>query len=126
MATDGAIRRMRDFNKLHAFRLADELVIQVHHLTRSFPANERLAFTHQLRTAALSVPSNIVEGCSRHSERDFLRFLDIAYASCREVQYQLSLARRLELANPALVKPVELKSEETSKELAALIKALRR
>ncbi len=117
---------MRDFTKLHAFRLADELAIQVHRVTRLFPGSERFAFTLQLRTAALSVPSNIVEGCSRHTERDFLRFLDIAYGSSREVQYQLSLARRLELADPALILTVERKSEETSKVLAALINSLRK
>ena len=49
----------------------------------------------QLRRAALSIPTNIVEGCARASEGDLRRFLDIAFGSAREALYLISIATRL-------------------------------
>ena len=70
--------------------------------------------------------SNIVEGCARHSETDYLYFLDIAYASSREVEYQLSLAVRLGYLEPGAHRELAALCVETSKVLAGLIRALRR
>ena len=49
-----------------------------------------------MRRAAVSVPSNSVEGCARESQTEFLRFLEIAFASLRELRYQFGLSKRLE------------------------------
>ena len=86
---------MRDHTKLRAFEVADELVLLVYEHTREFPRSEQFGLTSQLRRAAVSIASNIVEGCARQSPGDYLRFLDMAYGSSRELEYQLSLARRL-------------------------------
>jgi four helix bundle protein len=88
-------KMMRDYRKLKAFQLADELAVAVYEATRSFPRSEQFGLTAQLRKCAVSAPSNIVEGCSRHTRADYLRFLDIAYGSEHECRYQLSLAHRL-------------------------------
>ena len=66
---------MRDHKKLRAFELADQLTVMVYKLTARFPKTEQYGLTSQIRRAAVSVPSNIVEGCSRDSQADFLRFL---------------------------------------------------
>ena len=113
---------MRDHTKLKAFVLADELAIGVHRETRSFPGEERFGLTHQLRKAALSIASNIVEGCARRTEADYVRFLDIAHGSAREVEYQLTVALRLGfIPNDS---PLMAQSVEVSKTLNALIRSL--
>lgn len=92
---------MRNHRKLRAFELADSLVLDVYKATKSWPSDERFGLTAQIRRAAVSIASNIVEGCGRTTEREYLRFIEIAYSSCREVAYQLSIARRLEMHVPA-------------------------
>jgi hypothetical protein len=70
---------MRDHTKLRAFQLADELVLLIYRTTSSFPKEEIYGLISQMRRAAISVPSNIVEGCTRESQVEYLRFLEIAF-----------------------------------------------
>ena len=113
---------MRDHQRLRAFELADEIAILVYQVTRSFPRDERYGLTSQMRRAAVSIPSNIVEGCSRETKPDYIRFLEIAFGSLRELCYQCSLSRRLGFHDHA---ELELKIHETEKVLRALIHSLR-
>ncbi|TWT91649.1 four helix bundle protein [Neorhodopirellula pilleata] len=115
---------MRDHTKLRAFTLADEIALLIYKFTSSFPQEEQFGLTSQMRRAAVSIPSNIVEGCGRQSEADFVRFLDIAYGSLREVEYQASLAFRLGFADE--MPELRTKLTETSKVLAALIRSIRK
>ena len=78
---------MRDHKKLRAFDLANDLAVSVYNITKRFPRDEQFGLTSQLRRAAVSVPSNIVEGSARKSQADYLHFLDIAYASSKELEY---------------------------------------
>jgi four helix bundle protein len=75
---------MRDHSKLRAFELADEVTLLVYGVTQKFPKEEIYGLTSQMRRAAVSVPSNIVEGCARESETEYLRFLEIAFGSLRK------------------------------------------
>ncbi|MGH7180999.1 MAG: four helix bundle protein, partial [Nitrospiraceae bacterium] len=84
---------MRDHTRLRAFELADEVVLLVYQATAGFPKDELFGLTSQIRRAAVSVSSNIVEGCARDSEAEYLRFLNIAFGSLRELHYQLDLAK---------------------------------
>ena len=80
---------MRDHTKLRAFELADEVALQIYQVTADFPKEERYGLTAQMRRAAVSVPSNIVEGCARDSQADYLSFLYVVFGSLRELHYQL-------------------------------------
>ncbi len=116
---------MRDHSKLKVFEAADELAVVVYGITRAFPREEQFGLTSQMRRAAVSVPSNIVEGCARPTEADYLRFLGTAFASLRELQYQGTLARRLGYLKDDGYRPFENLCTEVSKMLAALIRSLR-
>ena len=116
---------MRDHKKLRAFELADEVAMLVYRVTAGFPKEEFFGLTSQIRRAAVSVPSNIVEGCARDSEADYLRFLNIAFGSLRELHYQLTLSQRLGFLPNEDSSLIEPKVVETEKVLNGLIRALR-
>ena len=116
---------MRDHTKLRAFELADEVAILAYRVTAGFPKTEMFVLTSQIRRAAVSVPSNIVEGCARESEADYLRFLTIAFGSLRELHYQLVLSKRLGFLPHEESSLIESKIVETEKVLNGLIRALR-
>jgi four helix bundle protein len=116
---------MRDHTKLRAFELADEVALRVYEMTRDFPKDEIYGITSQMRRAAVSVPSNIVEGCARNTETEYLRFLEIAFGSLRELHYQIGLSRRLGYSNGAVIESIEEKVIEAEKVLNGLIRSLR-
>jgi len=116
---------MRDHTKLRAFELADEVAILVYQVTAEFPKEEIYGLTAQMRRAAVSVPSNIVEGCARNSQSDYLRFLYISFGSLRELHYQLGLSKRLGFLDKQDSLVVEEKIVEAEKVLNGLIGALK-
>lgn len=116
---------MRDHTKLRAFELADELVVMIYRLTRVFPKEEIYGLTSQIRRAAVSVPSNIVEGCARSSKVEYHRFLELAFGSLRELSYQYGLSIRLGYISEGdnAIIACKLKITETEKVLAALLRS---
>lgn len=85
----------RKHHDLESWKAAIDLVKQVYSLTSTFPPHENFGLTSQLRRAAVSVPSNIAEGCARFTDREFLHFLGIARGSLSELETQLIIAREL-------------------------------
>jgi four helix bundle protein len=61
---------MQDFRRLRVWQLADEFTLEVYRVTRTFPSDERFGLVSQLRSAALSIQSNIAEGCGRGTKAD--------------------------------------------------------
>ena len=96
IATSHGCVDMRDHRKLRAFELADALVLEVYAVTATFPREEMFGLTSQLRRGAVSIASNIVEGCTRSTSRDYLHFLVMAHGAARELHYQLTVAERLD------------------------------
>ena len=73
---------MRDHTKLRAFELADEVAVLVYRMTSGFPREELYGLTSQMRRAAVSVPSNIVEGCAREVRQIILKVSRLKTEDC--------------------------------------------
>ena len=117
---------MRNHTKLRAFELADQLAVAIYKTTRSFPREEIFGLTSQLRRAAVSIASNIVEGSARFSEAEYLHFLDTAYGSACEVEYQIGLASRLGFLAEPSYRELGALSLKTCKVLNGLLRSLRK
>ena len=87
--------------KLTVWQLAHQLVHRIYKVTAGFPVSETYGLTSQLRRAAVSVPTNIVEGNARGNPRENARFCQIAKASGDEVRYLLRLCVELKLLSSA-------------------------
>jgi four helix bundle protein len=116
---------MRDHSKLRAYELADEIALLVYRISKDFPKDEIYGLTSQMRRAAVSVPSNIVEGCARESQQEYLRFPEIAFGSLRELRYQLSLAKRLGYAPEGTASACDAKIMKAEKVLNSLVRSMR-
>ncbi|MCB0013174.1 MAG: four helix bundle protein [Anaerolineales bacterium] len=86
---------MRDFRTLIVWQMAHQMVLAVYEVIKGLPREERFAIADQLRRAAVSVPTNIAEGCGQLSRNQFARFLQISIASASETEYLLLLCRDL-------------------------------
>ena len=88
---------MADFRKLRVWQAARELAIEAHRVTARMRGVKSAALRDQLTRAAMSVPTNIVEGSAHESPREFARFLQYALASVSELEGHVQLARDLEM-----------------------------
>jgi four helix bundle protein len=86
---------MRDFHKLRVWEKSHTIALEIYKVTRSFPKEEVYGLTNQMRRAAVSIPTNIAEGCGRGSNPDLLRFLHISMGSASELEYLLQLSNEL-------------------------------
>jgi four helix bundle protein len=102
-----------------------DLCVEVYGLTRKFPREEIYGITQQIRRASVSIPSNIAEGYGRGSREQYRQFLSIAQGSCSELQTQLLIADRLQLAPPSDLEQVEILASEVGKMLTAILARLR-
>ena len=113
-------------HNLVVWQRADDLFIEVHLLTREcFPAIEKYELGSQVRRAAFSVPSNIVEGIARKGERESINFFNIASASLSELGYGLHAAWRLGYIERAKLEDLEQKVRMVSGPLHGLIRRYR-
>ena len=86
---------MRNFRNLEIWKKSIELVQKVYKLTKKYPDEEKFGLISQMQRASVSISSNIAEGCSRNSEIEFKRFLEIAIGSAFELETQLIIGNRL-------------------------------
>jgi len=80
---------------LKVWQLADAAALKIYKATIKFPKEELYGITSQIRRAALSIPTNIVEGYSRKSDKELAHFLSISFASLSELKYLIHFSRNL-------------------------------
>lgn len=86
---------MRNFRDLDVWKSSVQFVKKIYLLTDAFPNSEKYSLVSQITRCAVSIPSNIAEGCSRNSQKDFSRFLQISLGSAFELETQLEIAKEL-------------------------------
>ena len=117
---------MQDFKNLKVWQAAHQLVLEIYRLTADFAEQERYGLTSQMRRAAVSIPSNIAEGCGRDNDGDFRRFLQIAMGSAAELEYQLLLAQDLSLLEMTQFQAVNTQLVDVRRMLNGLLQRLKR
>lgn len=101
-----------------------DLAVIARDATETFPRDERFELTRQIRRAAASIPSNIAEGAGRGSDKDFRRFLRIAYGSACELETQVRLAARCAIGDGSELDQVAQRCDRVRALLSGLIKSL--
>lgn len=115
---------MFNFEKLEVWRLSIEFADVVYSTTCRFPIDERFGLTNQMRRAAVSISSNIAEGSSRNSRKDFARFVEIAAGSVYEVVSQSFIGRNQGFLTSDEFKILYAAAEEQSRMLSGLRRSL--
>lgn len=87
---------MHNFKEFNVWKKAIRLAVDVYKKTKSFPIEERFGLTSQMRRSAVSIPSNIAEGCGRKTNKDLSNFLSHSLGSQFELETQLIIAREIE------------------------------
>jgi four helix bundle protein len=100
------------FERLDVWQKSIDFADLVYRITRAFPDDERFGLTSQMRRAAVSISSNIAEGSSRFSNKDFVRFIEIATGSLFEVVSQSFLSRKQGFLNETDFKTLYSAAEE--------------
>ena len=90
---------MRNFKELKIWQNGIEIAIKTYRVTATFPEEDKYAIVQQMNKAGVSIPSNIAEGSSRKSEKDYSRFIEIALDSTFELETQIVIAEQLKKGN---------------------------
>src|SRR5688572_33403693 len=114
----------RDHRKLRAFEDAHQLTLAIYRQTSEFPRDEWFGIRAQMRRAAVSIPSNIVEGSARPSTRDYLRFCNISLGSACELKYLAGLSQELGFVQEPAWSDVIVRCDAVVKQLQRLVQAL--
>ncbi len=118
---------MRDYKKYDVWVKAHEFTLFIYkEVLICFPINEKYDLMSQLKRAAYSVPLNIVEGCGRNTDKDFVHFLDISLGSVQEAEYCLLLAFDLQYIQNDVYQLASSKLNSVKAMLINLIKSIRK
>lgn len=110
----------KNYEDLVVWKKSIALSKNIYLVTASFPKEEQYGLTAQIRRSSVSIPSNIAEGCSKSSSKDFLRFLDIAVGSAAELHTQLLIAHEIALLTKADFDGINEQTKEISRMLHGL------
>jgi len=113
---------MKDFKKLKVWERAIAFAVEVYEVTEDFPRKEMYSLVDQLRRAAVSIFSNIAEGCKKGTDRELIRFCNMSLGSTGEVESQLIFSERIGYLNKDIVDRLTKEVDEIGKMLTGLVK----
>ena len=116
---------MHNFRKLKAWNASFTFTKEVYAVTNKFPKEEVFGLTSQIRRSAVSIPSNIAEGCGRGTDKQLMHFLDIAQGSACELETQLLLAIEMTYMTKTEGNVLIQKLQEVQKMIQGFKKTLR-
>ena len=87
---------IKSHEDLEIWKLSIQPVKKTYLITRAFPSDEKYVLTSQMRSAGISIPSNIAEGAGRKSKKEFINFLSISLGSLSELETQIIILKELE------------------------------
>ncbi len=104
---------MKNFKELKVWQKGVEITVNSYKLVDTFPNTERYSLSQQITRAAVSIPSNIAEGSSRSSEKEYARFLEISLGSSFELETQYLIAQKINFGDQQqLTTGLQLLNEE--------------
>ncbi len=115
---------LKDFRGLKVWEKAHQLTLSIYQVTNDFPNEEKYGLTSQLRRSAVSIPTNLAEGCGRGSDRELSHFSQVAMGSASEVEYLLLLCHELGHLDSTVHQELEERITEVKRMLASLIRKL--
>ena len=111
------------YKKLKVWQKAMELDLQVYKATKNYPKHEQYGLISQMRRCVISIPSNIAEGHGRNSDKEIIRFLDIARGSILELDTQIEISKQLNYLKSKEFNIIFKLLDETSRMLTGLRKS---
>ena len=112
---------MKDFRKMQVWHKGHKLALEIYTLTAKFPKEELYGLSSQIRRAAVSIPTNIAEGCGRGSTKELKQFLRISMGSASEVEYQILLSYELRYMDRKTYDNLNYDIQEIKKMLSSYI-----
>lgn len=112
------------YRNLNVWQKAMTLVEEIYRITKLLPDEEMYVLVNQMRRAAVSIPSNIAEGHSRTTDKDFRKFLSIAKGSNSELQTQILICERIGYLHRQETKNALMLTEELGKMIFSLMHTL--
>lgn len=116
---------MRNFRELLVWQKGIDIVVEIYQIASLLPNEEKYGLKSQLQRAAVSIPSNISEGCGRGSDPAFIQFLEYAIGSAFEIEMQLVAVERLKLVPKDKLEKINNMINEEQKMLNGLISSLK-
>jgi four helix bundle protein len=116
---------MTSHKDLKVWQKGIELVKSIYEITQLFPSNEQFGLVSQMRRAAVSIPSNIAEGCGRNSDKELIHFLYIALGSASELETQIIISKELNFLQTEKSEQMQGLIFEIIKMTSSLIKSIR-
>jgi len=117
---------MVDYRNYKVWQRSHKVVLNIYSMTKTYPKSEQFGLVSQMNRAAVSVPTNIAEGCGRETQKELIRFLYISSGSAHVLDYLLLVSKELGFIKDAKANELIKEIDEIKKMLAALIRTIQK